>query len=163
MHHSERAFRAHATGQQVRRWAGLTGSCCRGAGHDEGEKEGSKGLPGQNFSKGLFSLLPRHGVQRARDTCMEVGARRNRHRASAIAFAIRVASARCPELRTNNQIKTDIGPSACVLCSPRKSYSVDAIFRVTLCESQPSQSVNRLRLSRRTAVVALERVVTEAK
>ena len=29
-----------------------------------GEKEGSKGLPGQNFSKGLFSLLPRHGVHR---------------------------------------------------------------------------------------------------
>ena len=43
MHHSERAFRAHEKGQQVRRRAGLTGSCCRGAGHDEGEKDGSKG------------------------------------------------------------------------------------------------------------------------
>ena len=64
MHQSERAFRAHATGPQVKRRAGLTGSCCRGAGHDEGEKEGSKGLPGQNFSKGLYSLLPRHGVHR---------------------------------------------------------------------------------------------------
>ena len=64
MHQSERAFRAHAKGQQVRRRAGLTGSCCRGAGHDEGEKDGSKGLPGQNFSKGLLSLLPRHGVHR---------------------------------------------------------------------------------------------------
>ena len=30
-----------------------------------GEKEGSKGLPGQNFSKCLLSLLPRHGVHRA--------------------------------------------------------------------------------------------------
>ena len=29
-----------------------------------GEKEGSKGLPGQNFSKCLLSLLPRHGVHR---------------------------------------------------------------------------------------------------
>ena len=37
-----------------------------------GEKEGSKGLPGQNFSKGLLSLLPRHGVHRvppASTTC----------------------------------------------------------------------------------------------
>ena len=32
-----------------KRRAGLTGSCCRGAGHDEGEKEGSnEGLPGRN-------------------------------------------------------------------------------------------------------------------
>ena len=31
-----------------------------------GEKDGSKGLPGQNFSKGLLSLLPRHGVHRGR-------------------------------------------------------------------------------------------------
>ena len=37
---------------------------CRGAGHEEGEKEGSKGLPRQNFSKCLLSLLPRHGVHR---------------------------------------------------------------------------------------------------
>ena len=29
-----------------------------------GEKEGSKGLPGQNLSKCLLSLLPRHGVHR---------------------------------------------------------------------------------------------------
>ena len=29
-----------------------------------GEKEGSKGLPGHNFSKCLLSLLPRHGVHR---------------------------------------------------------------------------------------------------
>ena len=43
-----------------------TGSCCRGAGHEEGEKEGSKGLPGQSFSKCLLSLLPRHGVHRVR-------------------------------------------------------------------------------------------------
>jgi hypothetical protein len=65
VHQSERAFRAHATGPQVKRRAGLTGSYCRGAGHEEGEKEGSKGLPGQNSSKGLYSLLPRHGVHRA--------------------------------------------------------------------------------------------------
>ena len=32
-----------------------------------GEKEGSKGLPGQNFSKGLFSLFTRHGVHREPD------------------------------------------------------------------------------------------------
>ena len=32
-----------------------------------GEKEGSKGLPGQNFSKGLFSLFTRHGVHRGRN------------------------------------------------------------------------------------------------
>ena len=68
MHQSERAFRAHAKGQQVRRRAGLTGSCCRGAGHDEGGKDGSKGLPGQNFSKGLLSLFTRHGVHRVRAT-----------------------------------------------------------------------------------------------
>ena len=66
MHQSERAFWAHATGPQLKRRAGLTGSCCRGAGHDEGEKDGSKGLPGQNFSKGLLSLFTRHGVHRAR-------------------------------------------------------------------------------------------------
>ena len=30
-----------------------------------GEKEGSKGLPRQKISKGLYSLLPRHGVHRA--------------------------------------------------------------------------------------------------
>ena len=36
----------------------------RGAGHEEGEKEGSKGLPGHNFYKCLLSLLPRHGVHR---------------------------------------------------------------------------------------------------
>ena len=65
MHQSERAFRAHATGPQLKRRAGRTGSCCRGAGHDEGEKDGSKGLPGQNFSKGLLSLFTRHGVHRA--------------------------------------------------------------------------------------------------
>ena len=65
MHQSERAFRAHATGPQVKRWEGLTGSCCRGAGYDEGKKYGSKGLPGQNFSKGLLSLFTRHGVHRA--------------------------------------------------------------------------------------------------
>jgi hypothetical protein len=47
VHHSEKAFRAHATGPQVKRRAGLTGSCCRGAGHKEGEKEGSKRLPAQ--------------------------------------------------------------------------------------------------------------------
>ena len=34
-----------------------------------GEKEGSKGLPGQNFSKCLLSLLPRHGVHRDRFIC----------------------------------------------------------------------------------------------
>ena len=73
MHQSERAFRAHATGPQLKRRAGRTGSCCRGAGHDEGEKDGSKGLPGQNFSKGLYSLLPRHGVHRvcAQDGVLE--------------------------------------------------------------------------------------------
>ena len=64
MHQSERVFRAHAKGQQVRRRAGLTVSCCRGAGHDEGEREGSKGLPGQNSSKCLYSLFTRHGVHR---------------------------------------------------------------------------------------------------
>ena len=31
-----------------------------------GEKDGSKGLPGQNFSKGLLSLFTRHGVHRVR-------------------------------------------------------------------------------------------------
>ena len=64
MHHSERAFRAHATGPQVKRRAGLTGSCSRGAGFGKGEKEGSKELPGQKESKCLLSLLPRHGVHR---------------------------------------------------------------------------------------------------
>jgi hypothetical protein len=57
VHQSERAFRAHATGPQVKRRAGLTGSCCRGAGHDEGEKEGSKGLPGRNSLSPLFAFF----------------------------------------------------------------------------------------------------------
>jgi hypothetical protein len=38
--------------------AGLTGSCCRGAGHEEGEKEGSRGLPRQKLSKStLFAFF----------------------------------------------------------------------------------------------------------
>ena len=56
MHQSERVFRAYAKGQEVRRRAGLTGSCCRGAGHDEGKKEGSKGLPGRNSLSPLFAF-----------------------------------------------------------------------------------------------------------
>ena len=57
MHRSERAFWAHATTPQVKRWAGLTGSCCRGAGHEEGEKEGSRGLPRQRFSKSTLCIF----------------------------------------------------------------------------------------------------------
>ena len=64
MYQSERAFYAHATGPQVKRRAGLTGSCCRGSGHDEGKKEGSKGLPGRNsqvhclrFPSGPFYIV----------------------------------------------------------------------------------------------------------
>ena len=37
-----------------------------------GEKEGSKGLPGQNFSKCLLSLFFRHGVHRGRARCVVV-------------------------------------------------------------------------------------------
>jgi hypothetical protein len=41
-----------------KRRAGLTGSCCRGAGHDEGEKEGSnEGLPGRNSLSPLFAFF----------------------------------------------------------------------------------------------------------
>ena len=56
MHQSERAFRAHAKGQQVRRRAGLTGSCCRGAGHDEGRKRVRKGFLGRNSLRPLFAF-----------------------------------------------------------------------------------------------------------
>ena len=41
----------------MKRQAGLTGSCCRRAGHDEGEKEGSKGLPGRNSLSPLFAFF----------------------------------------------------------------------------------------------------------
>ena len=58
MHQSERAFRAHAKGQQVRRRAGLTGSCCRGAGHDEGRKRVRKGFQGRIFLRDCFRFSP---------------------------------------------------------------------------------------------------------
>ena len=58
MHQSERAFRAHAKGQQVRRRAGLTGSCCRGAGHDEGRKRVRKGFQGRIFLSACCRFCP---------------------------------------------------------------------------------------------------------
>ena len=58
MHQSERAFRAHATGPQVKRRAGLTGSCCRGAGHDEGRKRVRKGFQGRIFLRDCFRFSP---------------------------------------------------------------------------------------------------------
>ena len=36
---------------------GLAGSCCRGAGHEEGEKESSRGLPRQKFSKSTLCVF----------------------------------------------------------------------------------------------------------
>jgi hypothetical protein len=53
-----RAFWAHATGPQVKRRAGLTGSCCRGAGHEEEEKKGSKGLPRQDILSAFIRFCP---------------------------------------------------------------------------------------------------------
>ena len=58
MHQSERVFRAHAKGQQVRRRAGLTGSCCRGAGHDEGRKRVRKGFQGRIFLSACCRFCP---------------------------------------------------------------------------------------------------------
>jgi hypothetical protein len=44
-----------------------------------GEKEGSKGLPRQNISKGLYSLLPRHGVHRGRSDTRKACELRTHH------------------------------------------------------------------------------------
>ena len=68
MHQSERVFRAHAKGQQVRRRAGLTGTCCRGAGHDEGRKRVRKGFQSRNslrplFASSVWAVLHRSSVR----------------------------------------------------------------------------------------------------
>jgi hypothetical protein len=58
VHQSERAFRAHATGPQLKRRAGLTGSCCRGAGHAEVRKRVRKGFQGRIFLRVCIRFSP---------------------------------------------------------------------------------------------------------
>ena len=74
MHHSKKkgvlgSCNRHASGRAASQAAGRAYRIVLQRSRPRrGEKEGSKGLPGQNFSKGLYSVFTRHGVHRANFT-----------------------------------------------------------------------------------------------